>query len=157
MTSTPSPAAFVPRGRDRFDGRHNLGIGTLSFKVTTADSQGALVIIEIAHHTPGGPPRHVHPTQDEWFSVIEGAYIVEAGGQRFELGPGDSVFGPRGVPHTWAYTGGDPGRMLFVVSPAEQIEAFLRALSQSGAMAPQDPTFWHLYGLELVGPPLLTP
>ena len=36
-------------------------------------------MVEIAHHAKGGPPRHLHRDQDEWFHVIEGEYIVEIG------------------------------------------------------------------------------
>ena len=28
----------------------------------------------------GGPPRHVHFEQDEWFYVIKGDYVFEVGG-----------------------------------------------------------------------------
>ena len=27
----------------------------------------------------GGPPRHLHHNEDEWFYVIEGEYITEIG------------------------------------------------------------------------------
>jgi mannose-6-phosphate isomerase-like protein (cupin superfamily) len=155
MSTEPATAVYLRRGHDRFDEQHDMGIGRLSFKVTDAESQGALVICEIAHHTPGGPPRHVHPEQDEWFTVIEGHYQITVGEELFDLEPGDSVFGPRGVSHTWAYVGSGGGRLLFVISPAGQMEDFLRALSDSQQMAPQDPAFWQRYGLELLGPPLL--
>lgn len=154
MATVPIQPVYLPHGMDRFGVSHDLGIGTLEFKVTTAESQGALVIAELTHHTPGGPPLHMHPKQDEWFSVVEGRYRVVAGEQQFELGAGDSAFGPRGVPHTWAYLGGEPGRLLIVVSPAGKIEDFLLALSQANAVAPQDPAFWPPYELELKGPPL---
>ena len=45
---------------DRDGERRGLGIGTLAFKVKTADSQGALLVVELVHHTHGGPPRHLH-------------------------------------------------------------------------------------------------
>jgi mannose-6-phosphate isomerase-like protein (cupin superfamily) len=155
MTAEPAVPIFLPRGQDRFNEPQNIGIGILSFKVTGPESQGGLLIAELAHHTPGGPPRHVHPQQDEWFSVVEGHYRIAVGDHVFDLGPGDSVYGPRGVPHTWAYVGGDAGRMVFVISPAGQMEDFLRALGQAKQMAPQDPAFWQRFGLELAGPPLL--
>src|SRR6185503_135902 len=135
----------IPRGQDRFNEQHDVGIGILSFKVTEQESQGALLIAELAHHTPGGPPRHVHPNQDEWFVVVEGHYQIAVGDRLFDLEPGDSVFGPRQVPHTWAYVGGEAGRMVFVISPAGQMEDFLRALGQARQMAPQDPLFWQRY------------
>jgi mannose-6-phosphate isomerase-like protein (cupin superfamily) len=154
MSRAARQPSFVPQGQDRFGEHHNMGAGVLAFKVTAAESHGALVIVELAHHTPGGPPRHRHPQQDEWFYVVAGRYVVAVGDQQFELGPGDAALGPRAVPHTWAYRGGDPGRIVLVVSPAGQIEDFLRALSRLHAFAPPDPAFWQRYGLELVGPPL---
>lgn len=153
----PASPIFVPRDRDRHDEPHDVGIGRLSFKVTAAESQGDLVVAELAHHAPGGPPLHVHPQQDEWFYVTAGRYVIVAGELRFDLGPGDAVFGPRGVPHTWAYVGGEPGRIVFAVAPAARIEEFLRALSRSTAMAPQDAEFWRRYGLEVAGPPIPLP
>lgn len=155
-TSGPKPF-FVPNGHDRFGSSCDLGIGAISFKVTAADSQGGLAIFEIAHHTPGGPPRHFHQRQDEWFSIAAGHYLLEVGDQQFELGPGDSAFGPRGIPHTWTYVGGEPGRIVFVFSPAGQMENFFRAMSQLNGVPPRDPAFWQRYGMELVGPPLPIP
>jgi quercetin dioxygenase-like cupin family protein len=154
MSSEPGQPVHVPRGHDRFGEHHNLGIGVLTFKVATADSAGALLVVELAHHTPGGPARHLHHAQDEWFYVAEGAYVIEVGTARHRLGPGDAVFGPRGVPHAWAYVGDAGGRIMFVVTPAGQLEPFFRALSVINAVAPEDPAFWPPYGMELVGPPL---
>src|SRR6185437_12028518 len=113
MSAEPTTPVRIPRGQDRFNEQHDVGIGILSFKVTEQESQGALLIAELAHHTPGGPPRHVHPNQDEWFVVVEGHYQIAVGDRLFDLEPGDSVFGPRQVPHTWAYVGGEAGRMVF--------------------------------------------
>jgi len=155
MSETAGSPALVRRGQDRCGEEHNVGIGVFTFKVTAAESNGALMVVELVHHTAGGPPRHVHPRQDEWFYVLEGRYRIDAGDQQFSVGPGDSVFGPRGVPHTWAFLGGDPGRIIFAVAPAVQMEEFMLALSRSNAMAPQDPAFWQQFGLELVGPPIL--
>jgi len=92
MPTTPTRGFQVGRDDDRFGDVHSLGIGTLSFKVSTEDSQGALLIVELVHHTMGGPPRHLHRDQDEAFYVVEGEYIVEVGQERFRLRPGDSAF-----------------------------------------------------------------
>ncbi|HUG15271.1 MAG TPA: cupin domain-containing protein [Thermomicrobiales bacterium] len=154
MSASPGQPVHVPRGQDRCGEYHNLGIGILTFKVATADSDGALLVVELAHHTQGGPARHLHHAQDEWFYVAEGAYVIEVGSERFYIHPGDAVFGPRGVPHTWAHIGETLGRIVFVVSPAGQLEAFFRALSAINAVAPQDPAFWPPFGMELVGPPI---
>jgi mannose-6-phosphate isomerase-like protein (cupin superfamily) len=144
----------VARGADRSGAHYGVGIGTLSFKVSTADSGGALLVLEIAHHAKGGPARHVHHHQDEWFHVIEGAYAIDIGGERFRLGPGDSAFSPRGVPHGWVHVGDGPGRIAFALAPAGRAEAFFRQITKGDAMAPQDPAFWPPYEMALVGPPI---
>ena len=82
-------------------------------KVATQDSGGALFMTEQPIERRGsGPPKHYHEEQDEWFYCLAGEYVVEIGDQRFRLGPGDSVLGPRRVPHAFVYDGAGPGRIL---------------------------------------------
>jgi hypothetical protein len=64
------------------------------------------------------------------------------------------LFGPRKIPHVWAFAGGSPGRILFIFTPAGQMEGYFRALGNTDAKPPQDPAFYRAYGMELVGPPL---
>jgi len=154
MSAATGRGFRIPRGEDRFDEHRSVGIGTLTFKVSTADSGGALVVSEIAHYAKGGPPRHVHHNQDEWFHVVEGEYVIEIDGELSRLTPGDSAFGPRGVPHGWAHLRNGRGRIAFVAAPAGRLEEFFLEITRAGAMAPQDPAFWLPYDMELTGPPL---
>ena len=154
MLERPLSGFWVARDHNRFNEQYSVGIGVLSFKVSTEDSQGALLAIELVHHAKGGPPHHRHLDQDEWFYVVEGEYVVAVGEESYRLKAGDSAFGPRQVPHTWAHVGEQTGRIVFVVTPAGQLEAFLKEISKANAMAPQEPTFWQAYRMELVGPPL---
>lgn len=154
MLDTPMQGFKVARDHDRFNAQYGVGIGNLSFKVSTQDSHGALLAVEIVHHAKGGPARHMHYDQDEWFYVVSGDYIVEVGQARYHLKAGDCAFGPRQVPHAWAHVGEQLGRMIFVAAPAGQLEAFLQDISKANAMAPQDPGFWRVYGMELTGAPL---
>lgn len=78
----------------------------------------------------------------------------QVGERRFTLRPGDSVLGPRGVPHVWACAGDGQGRMLIVFSPAGRMEAFFREATKADAMPGQDPELWRVHGMEVVGPPL---
>lgn len=151
---TGATAVRVPAGEDRFGERRGLGVSHLAFKVTPADSAGVLVL-ENTFHSPGGPARHAHYSQDEWFYVAAGEFLMEVGSERFALRPGDSVLGPRGVPHVWAYIGGaEPGRIVIAFFPAGQMEAFFREVTKADAMPPQDPALWRRHGMELLGPPL---
>ena len=154
METTQKRSFQVPRDGDRHGVHRNVGIGILSFKVTTADSNGTILVAEIAHHAKGGPPRHLHLDQDEWFHVMEGKYIVEIGDERYLLGPGDSAYGPGGVPHCWANVSEGPGRITFVFTPAGRAEAFFLEITKANAMAPTDPAFWLPFKMALVGPPL---
>jgi quercetin dioxygenase-like cupin family protein len=129
----------------------------ISYKVLADDSQGSLLAIEQVLDAKGGPPRHLHRYQDEWFYVLEGQYRFEIGGERFLLGPGGSAFGPRGVAHGWGFIGEGTGRILFVFTPAGRMEAFFREVGRRKAVAPQDPGFWPPFELELMGPPLDLP
>lgn len=149
-------AVCITAGEDRFGEYRGVGRGVMDFKVATQDSS-ALFILEITLHTPGGPARHLHRDQDEWFYVVEGEFILEVGQERMTLQAGDSVFAPRKVPHVWAYVGGTRGRMLFALTPAGKIEAFFREITQANAMAPQEPALWRRYDMELLGPPLPIP
>jgi mannose-6-phosphate isomerase-like protein (cupin superfamily) len=144
----------VPAGADRFGERRPLGISRIDFKVSTADSGGALFVLENTFHAKGGPARHLHYDQDEWFFVVEGEFLMEIGSERITMKPGDSVLAPRQVPHVWASVGDSTGRILVSFTPAGRMEAFFREVAQANAMPPQDPALWRAHGMELVGPPL---
>ena len=154
MSDIPMQEFWVARDVDRLGEYLGRGISRVFFKVATQDSHGSLFVMEMTHHAKGGPGRHFHYEQDEWFYIVEGEYIFEIGGERIRLKPGDSVFGPRKVPHVWAFVGDQPGRILFIFTPAGQIEAFFREPGKADVIVPQDPAYFRAYGMELVGPPL---
>lgn len=146
-------AHFVAADKDRFGEHRGLGISTITFKVTPQESSG-LFIIENTFREKGGPARHLHYDQDEWFYVVQGEFLFEVGSEKFQLKLGDSLLAPRQVPHVWAYTGGPEGRILITFMPAGKMEAFFREVTRANAMPPQDPELWRRHGMELVGPPL---
>ena len=154
MSDTLMQEFWVARDADRLGEPLGRGIARVFFKVTTEDSHGSLVVIEMTHHAKGGPGRHFHYDQDEWFYVVEGEYIFEIDQERLRLKPGDSVFGPRKVPHVWAFVGEGPGRILFAFTPAGQIEACFRGPGKTDVVVPQDQAYFRAFGMELVGPPL---
>lgn len=154
QVSTSLPSVLrVAAGEDRFGEQRSLGISTIAFKVCPQGSNG-LLIIENTFHAPGGPAKHLHYDQDEWFYAVEGDFIIEVGQERFTLQPGDSLLAPRQVPHVWAYTGNTRGRMLIAFMPAGKMEAFFREVTKANAMPPQTPELWRMHGMELLGPPL---
>ncbi len=160
MAAETAPArrvASVPADQDRFGQRRKVFGGLpIDVKVSARDSAGGLLIIEQIDDHKGGPPRHVHPEQDEWFHVIQGTYVLEVGEERFRLVDGDSVLAPRGLPHVWAHAGEGTGRMLIAFQPAGKMDAFFDAATRlqgipAGAELAQ---LFREHGMEVLGPPL---
>ena len=77
-------------------------------------------------------PAHVHSREDELFLSLEGEHVIELGGEEHRIGPGDSVFAPRGVPHSQRRVLPGEGRLLVVLSPAG-LEGFFRELAAADA------------------------
>ncbi len=149
----------VRADQDRFGRRRKVfGFLPIDVKVAGADTNGGLFLIEQIDEKKGGPPRHVHHGQDEWFHVVRGEYAIEVGEERFELRTGDSVLAPRGIPHVWAHTGNETGRLLIGFQPAGEMESFfeeatkLEGIPSGAALA----GLFREHGMEVLGPPLAT-
>lgn len=158
--TTSQHATLVPAGEDREKRKHAVGVSSTTYKVLTAETGGALFVLEQLNQKKGGPNRHVHHNEDEVFYVIEGEYIVEVGGELFHLKAGDCVLGPKGVPHAWAFVGDTSGRLLLSYAPAGKMEAFFnereaRGIKPGGyASSAADAEILRAFGMELTGPPL---
>ncbi|MFN8446889.1 MAG: cupin domain-containing protein [Caldilineaceae bacterium] len=162
MTTTTLSSANLPSalwtaaGTDCFGEVRSLGVSTIAFKLVPNDPSG-LFILENVFHSKGGPARHLHHEQDEWFYVLEGEFLMEVGQERRYLQPGDSLLAPRQVPHVWAHVGVERGRILVLFQPAGRMVDFFREVTKANAMPPQDPALWRAHGMELMGPPLAIP
>lgn len=143
----------VAAGADRFGEERRQGIITMAFKVTTPNPSD-LFILENTFRAKGGPARHLHYEQEEWFYILEGEFLFEVGAERFHLHPGESLLAPRQVPHVWASVGEARGRILLAFLPAGKMEAFFREVTKANTMPPQNPEIYRTHGLELLGPPL---
>lgn len=147
----------IPLGGDRF-GRSRSVFGVMPFtvKVSSHDSDGTALVIEQANAYRGGPPRHVHHDQEEWFYVVEGEYVVSIGEETYPLLPGDSVLAPRGVPHAWALVGHTPGRMVIAFFPAGRMEEFFdEAVTLDGQPSVAAArSLFAAYGMDVTGSPI---
>lgn len=156
-TNRASKAVYVPRGKDRFKEELMIwGVIPLQIKISTKDSGGALFAFEHDKMGKGGPPRHLHYEQDEWFYAIEGEFHFEVGDEKFVLRPGDSLFAPRMVPHVWAHVGNKPGNILIAVQPAGTFEEFfMKTTKMKAPPSPQEvEEQFAAHGMKVVGPPL---
>ena len=152
------PTAYVPAGGDRFRRQREIQFtrSVTDIKVSTLDTLGGLAVVEITYFYKGGPPRHLHHEQDEWFYVVEGEYVIEVGEELYEMGPGGSVLAPQKVAHVWAYVGEGTGRLIAALQPAGEIEAFFDELATLDSSPERDELqrAFSSHGLELIGPPL---
>jgi mannose-6-phosphate isomerase-like protein (cupin superfamily) len=140
----------VPAGGDRLGHTHTMGISSLAFKVLTSDTGGNLFVIEHSHLLPGGPPLHMHLNQDEWFYVVEGEVVFQVGDKRVQLTPGESVLGPRRVPHAFSSIA-PQSRMLIAFTPAGKIEQFFIDAAPNPALA-LTAGFMSRYEMQWLGP-----
>jgi mannose-6-phosphate isomerase-like protein (cupin superfamily) len=120
------------------------------------DTGGTVSVVE-SHDVPGGgPPPHIHHHEDETFQILEGEYEWMVGGKKFAVKKGDTVFAPRGIPHTYRYIGKPPGRLMCVITPS----GFEKFFEEIGAMSPQQQRdiprvmeIAKMFGLEIFPPP----
>ncbi len=94
-----------------------------------------MFILEHRHTAKGGPPRHVHREQDEWWYVLGRKLCSRSWLAAVSAGPGDSLFGLRGVPHAFAFVGDTVSRLLIVFQPAGKMEALFDAIAGQEGLA----------------------
>ena len=133
------------------------GVIPLQIKVSGKDTNGSFFVFEHAKMSKGGPPRHFHYEQDEWFYAIEGEFAFEVGTEKFVLQPGDALFAPRMVPHVWAYIGEKPGTLLLAIQPAGSLEEFfMKSCAMTRTPTSQEAEqLFAAHGMKVVGPPLV--
>jgi len=147
-------AHVVGAGQDRFGEKHTLGYSTILFRVSQKESGGSIFALEHRGLGKGGPPEHFHLYQDEWFYVLEGEVRFRVDGKETLVRPGESVFGPRRVPHCFAGAGEKPARMLITFTPAGKMEEFFRAIAVPNGPK-MDAAVFAKYEMQYVGPGLV--
>ncbi len=110
-----------------------LGI-PIFIRVHGNDTNGTLSVVE-SHDAPGGgPPPHIHHREDETFQVLEGEYEFMVAGGLVTAGPGDTLFAPRGIPHTYRCVSAKGGKLSVTLTPA----GFENFFAQIGAMSAEE-------------------
>ena len=124
--------AWLPGAVGAFDGW--LGTIGVVFKLWSADTGGAVSVVE--HPFPVGAlvPPHLHTREDEFSIVTEGEIGFRSGDREAVLGAGGYITKPRGELHTMWNAGTTPARMIEIISPGG-FEGFFRdgvALTSQG-------------------------
>lgn len=152
----PNKPFVVKANESRFGEKTWLnGTNPNDIKVSKKDTNGDLTIFEYIGNQKGGPPLHIHPSQDEIFFIVAGEYLFQVGDEKYQLKSGDTIFLPRAVPHAFAQLS-DNGRMFFLFQPSGKMEDFFRVLGNltSPPTPEQGAKIFADHDMKIVGPPL---
>jgi quercetin dioxygenase-like cupin family protein len=139
----------------------------IQYTAIVGDSDGQVVRFTW-RSVPGGViPEHIHPRQQEQFTILAGQARFTLDGQEHLAGAGETIVVPAGVPHSVANPG--PAEIDGIVErrPALQAKEFHEAVAglaadgkTTPAGAPKNPlqlgaTFWHFrHESRVTSPPL---
>ena len=112
--------------------RLQVGADELTFRVTSEQSNGALLAIEVRLPAGGGPPALHRHAPAEVYRVERGElaiYVEDDAGEvgRIAASPGSVVHIPGGRAHTVRNESDADGHAYVVFSPGTEIERFMRA------------------------------
>jgi quercetin dioxygenase-like cupin family protein len=119
-------------------------------------SGGQVSVIETEPAPGVGPPLHQHDF-DEAFYVLEGELTFRLRDEYVTAGPGELVFAPRGVPHTFANLSDAPARQLIVCTPAGFERYFARMAAEREGTEPPEWAAGPIPEVVTVGPPIDSP
>ena len=111
----------------------------ITFKATSAETDGAFVLFEMLSRRGKATPLHLHPSEDETFYVLEGELLVHDDGNELSAGPGAFVSIPRGTPHAFTVSS-ETARFLTLLTPGPAAaEQFFRDGGEPAATADLPP------------------
>lgn len=156
-TNNSSKEPFVvDAGQSRFgEVVKFLGVHPNDLKISSKDTDGQLSVFDYTGLGKVGPMMHIHFYQDEVFTVIEGEYRFVVGSDTHILKKGQTIFLPRGIPHTWIQLT-DHGRLIYFLQPAGKMEEFFSYMNNlKERPSPEEMDRIHAeHGMKVVGPPL---
>lgn len=105
-----------------------LDIGAVKLSLAASrlvlETEGENLIINTWVKPGGGPPVHIHPTQEERFFVHEGKVQFRVGRRKVVAGPGDELVVPAGTKHAFKNIGDAEASFRAELRPGTGAEAF---------------------------------
>lgn len=106
-----------------------MGVYLLTWLAEGKDTGGRYATAEVVIPKAGGePPPHTHTREDESYYILEGEFAFRVGGETVEAGPGDYVWLPRGIEHSFELKT-ERAKALITMTPAD-LEGFFKRLNQ---------------------------
>jgi quercetin dioxygenase-like cupin family protein len=138
--------------------RFGPGGGVYRIVTTAEETDGKIFAFEAFEPPGGGPPLHIHHTEEEYFLVLEGEFTFTIDGTVTRATAGESAFVPRGAVHCFKNCSGRDGRLLVLFTPGDIEGFFDYGLPINGQVPSDEQLVERLmelgpkYNLELVGP-----
>lgn len=115
------------------DGQAVNVLGTpMLLRVFGRDTNGTLAVVEVIDAHQAGPPPHIHHREDETFQILDGEYEFTIAGKTIPAKTGDTLFAPRGIPHTYRCISAGGGKLSVVLTPA----GFENFFTEVGGLTP---------------------
>lgn len=114
-----------------------VGAERLSFTLNGGDTGGAFGLVErvVSPLFQSPPQPHSHSREDFMGYLLEGRLVFQLNGREEALGPGDTLFVPRGVWFRWWNPLETPARVLFLYTPGGFEDFFREVAAQAAARA----------------------
>lgn len=129
----------------------------LLFKVTGEDTGGAFDYFTVEVAPKGGPPLHVHHSQEEAIHVLKGRFKVRIGDELFHLEEKGFAYLPSEVPHAFLNLTDEPAEIVVVYTPGGGHKFYeeLGPATRNGASDRATvAAIFEKHGMSLLGPPL---
>jgi hypothetical protein len=88
------------------------------------------------------PARHVHPHQEERFSVLSGRVRFRVGRDTRVAGPGETLVVPSGTPHWFGNTGSSVAQLRVEVRPALRMQELFEASVERATPTTTTSAWW---------------
>jgi len=125
----PAMTALTPvKSSKAVENSMSYGTALVTFLINGEDTGGDFSLLEMNARPGSEPPYHIHEREDETFYILEGRVSVMVDGEIHELGAGETMFLPRGIPHTFRIRSAS-ARALLVLTPSG-FEGYFRAMGQ---------------------------
>ena len=148
-------AVKVDAGKDRNDKSFTFLGARFDLKVSGKDCNGSMSIYDTFRAEKVGPQLHSHTDLDEWFFVMEGEFKFKVGEEIMRLKAGDSLLGPRNIPHAFIKTSDGPARLMIIHSPAGTMEEYFQKVSLMKNPTPESrQALMREHNMIPIGPPL---
>lgn len=109
--------------------------------LTVVEETPERLVVETEYGAAGmAPPAHLHPEQDEHFTILEGTVRAVVAGEERDVATGATLDVPRGTAHQMWNPHDAPARVRWETAPAGRTLSWFRALS--AAMADPERADW---------------